>query len=546
VIAFGTAVTSDEIYDRYAAPGIERAAEPDSVVLAHRSTESLFRNYNALLDRAKAYEDLEALVLLHQDVELADQDFAVRIREALSDPDVAIVGCVGAVGVRGLGWWQGALTWASMTHRYPEHGGGEFPAISWRSDFPPSSVEPGEVDSIDGFVMVLSPWAVRELRFDQSLGSFHGYDYDMCMQARAAGKKVVTARFRAIHHHSLELIDDPEVWIQTYVRLAEKWDGRLPDTGADPERRAVRAEAEAACERALRVSHQMREEAVKRELARRDQELESTRDQLESMRRDLAATHRELRAVTAGADHGSDAEVTEGGPSAVPPGKARAIDYAVEHLVVDSFASLEAGQTYGQYAFYGIERPEVRAGALVHVGSPPPAARLLNVIDHAAEHDGLRVLDGGFADPRTATEIGDVGAVLLFDVLMRMVDPDWDRVLDLYAPATSCFVISNPQWTRGETTVRLIDLGRERYLEAVPPWAPHLELFDRLDEWQADQARWFRETAEVWQWGITDADLQTKMRDLGFSLDREWELHPIPDTEGFVNKAFVFRRSNGT
>ena len=41
--------------------------------------------------------------------------------------------------------------------------------------------------------MVLSPWAVRELRFDESLGKLHGYDFDICMQARAAGKKVVDA-----------------------------------------------------------------------------------------------------------------------------------------------------------------------------------------------------------------------------------------------------------------------------------------------------------------------------------------------------------------
>ncbi len=49
------------------------------------------------------------------------------MREALSDPDVAIVGCVGAVGVRSIAWWQGALTWAGVTHRYPEYGGRRLP-----------------------------------------------------------------------------------------------------------------------------------------------------------------------------------------------------------------------------------------------------------------------------------------------------------------------------------------------------------------------------------------------------------------------------------
>ena len=263
MIVFGTAVTDPETYQHCAVPGIDRAAEPDSAILAHHTAGSLFRNYNILLDKAAAHEDLEALVLLHQDVELVDEDFGARVRGALSDPEVAIVGCAGSIGVQGIAWWQGALAWAGLTHRYSEYGGGDFPAISWRPETIPPYASTGEVDSIDGFVMVLSPWSVRELRFDESLGKLHGYDFDICMQARAAGKKVATAPFRAIHHHSLELIQDPETWIQTYIRLAEKWESQLPATGADPRQRALRAEAEAACARAIMVAHQMREQAIK-------------------------------------------------------------------------------------------------------------------------------------------------------------------------------------------------------------------------------------------------------------------------------------------
>ena len=52
MIAFGTAVTDAEAYERYAVPGIERAAEPDSLVLKHATAGSVFRNYNILLDEA--------------------------------------------------------------------------------------------------------------------------------------------------------------------------------------------------------------------------------------------------------------------------------------------------------------------------------------------------------------------------------------------------------------------------------------------------------------------------------------------------------------
>jgi Glycosyltransferase like family len=536
MIVFGTAVTDPNVYDRYAAEGIRRTAEPDSVVFAHQSAGSVFRNYNVLLDKARAYDDLEGLVLVHQDAELVDSDFIPKLRKALSDPEVAIVGCAGSVGVRSIAWWQGALTWAGLTHRYPEWGGGDFPAISWRPEAVPSYASTGEVDSIDGFVMVLSPWAVRELRFDESLGKLHGYDFDICMQARAAGKKVVTANFRAIHHHSLELIKDPENWIQTHMRLAEKWDGQLPDTGAEPRRRALRAEAEAACATAIRVAHQMRAEAITRYLARVQRELDRTREELKTTKQELAAVRRGPRTTAVAPD---------ASPSRPPlsPGKLQGIDYAVDELGVESFASLEFGPTYGQAAFYTIDKPTVETGALIDVGFRRPRDHLLSVIEQAAERPGLRVLEGGFADPRTVSEIGEVDAILLVDVLLRMVDPDWGRVLELYAPATSCFVIANPQWERGESAIRLIDLGREKYLDAVPPWLPHIELFDRKDDWLESQGQPYRDCTAVWQWGITDAALRARMDELGFSLVRERSLSPPPKTKGFLNKTFVFSRS---
>ena len=75
MIAFGCAITNDEAFSRWAAPGIERARERDSAVYPNSSAGSIFRAYNLLLDQAAAHEDLEALVLVHQDVEIVDDDF---------------------------------------------------------------------------------------------------------------------------------------------------------------------------------------------------------------------------------------------------------------------------------------------------------------------------------------------------------------------------------------------------------------------------------------------------------------------------------------
>jgi hypothetical protein len=251
-LVFACAITDDDVYRECAEPGIKLAAERDSEVLPMQSAGSLFRNYNLLLDQLKDRDDYDALILLHQDAEIVDPDFSEKVRRGLRDPEVAIVGCAGALGVRSIAWWEGAVTWASYTHRFREVGGGEIPALTWKEEEIPSYARTGQVDSIDGFVMALTPWAVRNLRFDESLGNLHGYDFDICLQAREAGRKVAIEDMRVVHHHDLELISDVESWVEAHMRLAEKWAGRMPEVGfaaGDWKTRARRAEAEAAAAR---------------------------------------------------------------------------------------------------------------------------------------------------------------------------------------------------------------------------------------------------------------------------------------------------------
>ena len=98
---------------------------------------------------------------MHQDAEIVDTDFCQKIREVLEDPDVGIIGCVGAIGVRSIAWWEGSVTLASFIHRYDEHGGGDLPAFSWAWDEAPPYARLGEVDTLDGFLLVLSPGPSR-------------------------------------------------------------------------------------------------------------------------------------------------------------------------------------------------------------------------------------------------------------------------------------------------------------------------------------------------------------------------------------------------
>ena len=160
MIAFGTFVAEDEAYRRYTEPGIARAAEPDSAVLAYASVTSLPRSLNIVLDATARHDDLEALVLMHPHTELTDPGLCDRVRAALADPDVAVAGAAGARGGSGIAWWEGDVAAAPGSLQYDGYGGGgEFPAFGWAGPSAPL----GEVDVVDGSLMVLSPWAVRTI-----------------------------------------------------------------------------------------------------------------------------------------------------------------------------------------------------------------------------------------------------------------------------------------------------------------------------------------------------------------------------------------------
>lgn len=270
MIAFGCSIISPDVYERCAAPGIRRAREPDSIAFPIQAAGSIFRSYNLLLDQAADCDGLEALVLVHEDAEILDADFCVKLRQALGDPRVAVVGCVGAVGVRSIAWWEGT-TVGSFVHRYDELGGGEFPGVGSQTGAP-DLPRAQEVECVDGFMLAIAPWAVRNIRFDESLGPHWGYDFDYCLQVRAAGHKVVAAPLRVAHHRPLHLLSDAEPWIAAHMRAAEKWDGRMPGADqADPDwkLRARRAEAEAVVARLAGASKVLQEDARTTRQARR-------------------------------------------------------------------------------------------------------------------------------------------------------------------------------------------------------------------------------------------------------------------------------------
>jgi hypothetical protein len=160
-------------------------------------------------------------------------------------------------------------------------------------------------------------------------------------------------------------------------------------------------------------------------------------------------------------------------------------------------------------------------------------------------HPEITVVQDSFGSASLPGQIGSVDAIILFDVLLHQVAPDWDRVLQMYAPYTSSFVIFNPQWIGTSTSVRLLDLGRDGYFANVPHSPDHPTydaLFSHMYERHPEHDRIWRDVHHVWQWGITTADVLFTLDRLGFDLVYFQNHGRSNDLDNFEDHAFVFHK----
>lgn len=244
MIAVACAIDDDDAYPLRAGRGLARlAADPQVQCWPMALALTLARTYNLILDRARGTDGLEALVIVDQQTEITDMRLPAIVREALSDPEVAIAGIAGARGDHGLAWWRGEVSCGPVTLRYTDYGGGAVPAFAWTRPEP----APAPVDALDGAVLILSPWAVENLRFDERFFYRFGLDVDLCRQAAAAGRSVRTVPLEATLHRQLDVIPDEwtAAWVDSHILFARTWDTGPADPDDDAWReRARTSEAE--------------------------------------------------------------------------------------------------------------------------------------------------------------------------------------------------------------------------------------------------------------------------------------------------------------
>jgi hypothetical protein len=226
------------------------------------------------------------------------------------------------------------------------------------------------------------------------------------------------------------------------------------------------------------------------------------------------------------------------------PVKAALIDRAFKKFNVSSFADLGAcWAVNGGYTFHALSQHKIVSAYLADARITPLTK------NRAREFSQLTLRQGDFRSQEIVQSIGEVDAVIMFDILLHQANPDWDECLERYAPNCRVFVIYNQNYIAARKTVRLIDLGLEAYLDHTPYKGQGRE--DKVRGWFAkhDEIRTGsfyrgkeRDFPGFWQWGITDGDLILKLDQFGFELEFMENYGGWPQIPNIENHGFVFAK----
>lgn len=196
-------------------------------------------------------------------------------------------------------------------------------------------------------------------------------------------------------------------------------------------------------------------------------------------------------------------------------------------------------KVHGAYTFYTIQKHHV--SKIIQIDTELTSEYL----DLSKKYNQILSLEMNFADRNATLNIDKVDAIYLFDVLLHQVNPDWNEILEMYSDKTNYFAIFNQMFTKSDQTVRLLDLGFDKYFEHVPFEKEHplsQNLINKTYEINPEHGKIWRDVHHVFQWGITVKDLIDTMEKLDFKLiyHKHWGMFSYSNS--FDDHAFIFKK----
>ena len=228
------------------------------------------------------------------------------------------------------------------------------------------------------------------------------------------------------------------------------------------------------------------------------------------------------------------------------PEKLELIEIAHELTKFRSFADL--GACWGVNGAYGFHAAKVCGDALERAVIVDAFVTPLT-IETADAHPKVEVVSALLGSRQALDAVGRVDALIMYDILLHQVRPDWDDFLLKWLPHAGVLILFNQNWLGSARTIRFVDRGLDWYSRNVHVWEDDVnnraglkawfDKHDRLDEW----GRRLRDSHHYWQWGIRPLDLVRLLARGGFELIYMKRYPFGSGTPWIVNDAMVFQRA---
>lgn len=187
---------------------------------------SIFSAYNSGVDRASG----DIVCFCHEDIFFHTSGWGAVVCRILAD---ARVGLVGVYGFKAVSDKEDFRVWSPAGYgrilqgrRMKMSGMYVTDEVDWANmagdDIPHSE----ECVALDGLFMAARREVAARIRFDESFGGFHLYDFDISVQMVHHGYKVMSTTEIFIEHYSPGNFN--ESFMESNAKFLDKWRGELP------------------------------------------------------------------------------------------------------------------------------------------------------------------------------------------------------------------------------------------------------------------------------------------------------------------------------
>jgi len=180
---------------------------------------SIYSAYNEGIAKSK----FPFLCFVHDDVQFNTQNWGSRIINHLNNPTIGLAGLAGGDAMLRVPFDYGALNRCINIIHVDKTGDNPTEYVRMPPDFRNNS---RQVVLLDGVLICGRRLLFEKIRFDESFGGFHGYDYDISIQSFMAGCTNIVMYDIELEHFSKGKMD--VTYFRTLKKVFEKWDKYLP------------------------------------------------------------------------------------------------------------------------------------------------------------------------------------------------------------------------------------------------------------------------------------------------------------------------------